>query len=326
MNYVNNTLFAVVKVLLYFLILSGIVGVLIIFVVVPSWVRTEEVLVPNLIGKTYYEAVPFLDKAGLRPAKEIHEASSEAPKGEIIAQDPEPNFRIKYYQPVTITVSIGEELAPVPSVIGKSVDAAIETLRTAGFQPNQVARVHSEIYLQDIVIAQTPTEGGGQRRGTPVNLLLSLGPTPKSMQLPDFQGQPATDVLVTLEAAGLNVELKYSSHPRIPEGMIIAQKPAGGVLVKTGDLILLEISGQESIENLGRLLPFTYQVTEAENRNLSRHVKIIITDDSGERTVIDQLYAPGAVIDLERKGVHVFGQTQVIVFENNEKLLEKLYK
>lgn len=326
MNQINNTLFAVVKVLLYFLILSGIVGVLIIFVVVPRWVRTEEVLVPNIIGKTYYEAVPILNKAGLRPAKEIHEASSGASKGEIIAQDPEPNFRIKYYQPVTITVSIGVELAPVPSVIGKYQDAAIQTLRTAGFQPNQVASVHSETYLQGTVIAQTPPEGGGQRRGTPVNLLVSQGPTPKSIQLPNFQEQPATEVLVALEAAGLNVETVYSSHPRIPEGAVIAHKPAGGVLVKTGSLILLEISGQESVENIGRLLPFQYHVTEAENRNLSRHVKIIITDDSGERTVIDQLYAPGAVIDLERKGVHVFGQTQVIVLENGEKLLEKLYK
>ena len=202
MNTINTTLFAVVKVSLYFLILAGIIGVLIIFVVVPIWVRTEEVLVPNIIGRTYYEAVPILDKEGLRPAKEIHEASSEAPKGEIIAQDPEPNFRIKYYQPVTITVSIGAELAPVPSVIGKSENSAFETLRTAGFQPNRVARVHSETYLQDTVIAQTPSEGGGQRRGTPVNLLISLGPTPKSMQLPDFQEQSATEVLVALESSG----------------------------------------------------------------------------------------------------------------------------
>ena len=326
MNPINNILFAVVKVSLYFLILAGIVGVLIIFVVVPRWVRTEEVLVPNIIGRTYYEAVPILDKVGLRPGKEIHEASSEAPKGEIIAQDPEPNFRIKYYQPVTITVSIGAELAPVPSVIGKSQGAAFETLRTAGFQPNRVALVHSETYLQDIVIAQTPPEGGGQRRGTPVNLLVSQGPTPKSMQLPNFREQSATEVLVTLEAAGLNVETVYSSHPSVPEGAIIAHKPAGGVLVKTGDLIFLEISGQEAVENVGKLLPFKYRVTEAENRNLSRHVKIIIIDDSGERVVTDQLYAPGAVIDLERKGVHVFGQTQVIVLENDEKLLEKFYK
>ncbi len=326
MNSVNNVLFGVVKVSFYLLILSGIIAVLVIFVVIPRWVRTEEVLVPNIMGRTYYEAVPILDRAGLRPAKKILEASSEAPKGEIVAQDPEPNFRIKSYQPVKITVSIGAELAPVPSVIGKSQDAAFDTLTTAGFRPSRVAFVHSETHLRDTVIAQTPPEGGGQQRGSPVNLLISLGPTPQSIQLPNFQGQLATDVLVALETAGLNVETEYSSHPKIPEGAIIAHKPAGGVMLKTGDLVLLEISGQAANENIGRLLPFEYYVSEDGNQNLSRHVRIIITDDSGERVEVDQHYSPDTVINLEQKGVRVFGQTQVIVFENGEKVLERLYK
>ena len=324
MNSLNNTLFAVVKVSLYFLILFGIIGVLIIFVVIPKWVRTEEVLVPNITGKTYYEAVRILDKEGLRPAKDIREASSDAPKGEIVAQDPVANFRIKSYQPVTVTVSIGAELAPVPSVIGKSQDAAFETLREAGFRRNRVAAVHSETYLRDTVIAQTPPEGGGQQRGSVVNLLVSRGPTPQFMQLPNFQGQTATNVLVALEAAGLNIETEYSSHPKIPEGAIIAHKPAEGVMVRTGDLILLEISGQESLENIGRLLPFRHSVSE--EGTLSHHVRIVISDDSGERVVIDQRYAPGELIDLERKGVRVFGKTRVIVYENGEKLPETVYK
>lgn len=326
MNSLNNTLFAVVKVSFYLLILSGIIALLIIFVIIPRWVRTEEVLVPNIIGRTYYEAVPILDNEGLRPAKKILEASSDAPKGEIVAQDPEPNFRIKSYQPVKITVSIGAELAPVPSVIGKSQDAAFDTLEAAGFRRNRVAKVHSETHLQDTVIAQTPPEGGGQRRGTPVNLLVSLGPVPKSIQLPNFQGQPATDVLVALGTVGLNVETEYSSHPKIPKGTIITHKPAGGAILKTGDLVLLEISGQAADENIGRLLPFEYYVSEEGNQNLSRHIRIIIIDDSGERVEIDQHYSPDTMINLEQKGVRVFGHTQVIVFENGEKVLERLYK
>ena len=324
MNSLNNILFAGVKVSLYFLILFGIIGLLIIFVVIPRWVRTEEVLVPNVIGKTYYEAVRILDKEGLRPAKEIQEASSNAPKGEIVDQDPVANFRIKSYQPVKITVSIGATLAPVPSVIGKSQDAASETLAAAGFRRNRVAFVHSQTYLQDTVIAQTPPEGGGQPRGSVVNLLVSLGPTPQSIQLPNLQGQPAADVLVALAAAGLNVETEYSSHPRIPEGAIIAHKPTEGVMLQTGDLILLEISGQESPENIGRLLPFKHYVTE--EGSLSPHVKIVIIDDSGERTEIDQPYTSGMIIDLEREGVRVFGETRVIVYEDDEKLSETLYK
>ena len=324
MNSLNNTLFAMSKVFLYLLILLGIVGLLITFVVIPKWIRTEEVLVPNIIGKTYYEAIRILDDAGLQPAKDIQEASSDAPKGEIVAQSPQANFRIKYYQPVHITVSIGAELTPVPSVIGKLQDTAYDTLTSAGFRPNRVAYVHSENYVQGTIIAQTPPEGGGQRRGSPVNLLVSRGPTPQSIQLPNFQGQPANDVVSSLEGVGLKIETQYSSHPTIPQGAIITHKPATGVMVQTGDLVLLEISGaQGKTENIGRPLPFTHTVSD--EGNLSRQVKIVIIDDYGERTEINQRYAPGTVIDLERKGVRVFGKTRVIIFENGEKLPEVIY-
>ena len=324
MNSLNNTLFATLKVFLYLLILLGIVGLLIVFVVIPRWIRTEEVLVPNITGKTYYEAIRILDDAGLQPAKDIQEASSDAPKGEIIAQNPQANFRIKYYQPVQITVSIGAELTPVPSVIGKSQDAAFEVLTSAGFRPNRVAYVHSENYVQGTVIAQTPPEGGGQRRGSPVNLLVSRGPTPQSIQLPNFQNQSANEIVATLEGVGLKIETQYSSHPTIPQGSIITHKPPAEAMVQTGDLVLLEISGaQGTTENIGKPLPHKHLVSEEGTR--SRHVRIVIIDDYGERTEIDQPYAPGTVIDLEQTGVRVFGKTRVIIYENGEKLPEVIY-
>ena len=325
MNRLNNVLFASFKVFLYFLIILSIIGALAIFVVIPGWVRTEEVLVPNITGESYYEAVRILSDAGLQPAKTIQEASSDAPKGEIVSQSPEANFRIKSYQPVEITVSIGAELVPVPSVIGKSRDAAFESLTAVGFRPNRVALVHSEDYLQDTVIAQTPPEGGGQRRGSPINLLVSRGPRPQVVQLPSFQGQLAADVVAVLESVGLKVETEYSSHPRIPQGAIITHEPVGGVMVRTGDRILLEISGvQGTAENISSPLPFTHTVSE--EGKLSRHVRIVIIDDYSERVEVDQRYAPGTVIDLEQKGVRVFGKARVIVYENGEKLPEVLYR
>lgn len=325
MNSLNNTLFASFKVFLYLLIFLGVIGALAIFVIIPSWVRTEEVLVPNITGESYYEAVRILGEAGLQPAKAIQEASSDAPKGEIVSQKPEANFRIKSYQPVEITVSIGAELVPVPSVIGRSRDTAFESLATAGFRPNRIAFVHSEDYLQDTVIAQTPPEGGGQRRGSPVNLLVSRGPRPQVVQLPNFQGQLAADVIAVLESVGLKVETEYSSHPKIPQGAIITHEPAGGVMVRTGDRLLLEISGvQGTTENVSRPLPFIHTVSD--EGKLSRHVRIVIIDDYSERVEVDQRYAPGTVIDLEQKGVRVFGKARVIVYENGEKLPEVLYR
>ena len=174
MNRINNTLFAAFKVWLYLLIVVGIIGLLAIFVIIPRWVRTEEVLVPNVIGEDYYEAVLILDEVGLRPAKTVHEASSDAPKGKIVAQNPQENFRIKSHQPVEITVSIGVELAPVPSVIGKSRDAALDALTVAGFRPNRVAFCpFRKITYQITVIAQNPTRRWGVNAAAPLLVLFS---------------------------------------------------------------------------------------------------------------------------------------------------------
>ena len=96
-------------------------------------------------------------------------------------------------------------------------------------------------------------------------------------------------------------------------------------MVRTGDRLLIEISGvQGTTENISRPLPFKHTVSE--EGKLSRRVKIVIIDDYGERTEVDQRYAPGTVIDLEQKGIRVFGKARVIVYEDGEKLPEVLYR
>ena len=325
MKGINNPLFAIFKVSLYCLIVLGIVGLLTVLIVVPWWVRTEEVLVPNVTGKTYYEAVRVLDEAGLRPAETIQQASNSAPKGEIVSQNPPANFRVKSYQPVEIAVSIGAELAPVISVIGRPLNEARAALTAAGFRPNRVAYVHSAAYLPDTVIAQTPLEGVGQQRGSDVNLLVSRGAMPQRIQLPDLRTQSLRKVMPKLEEAGLHADIQYSPHPKIPEGRIITQKPAAGELVQSGGIVQLEVSGtRDNTRNIGRLLPLKHQVSE--EGNLSRHIRIVVVDEHGERTVVDRKYAPGTVIDLEKQGVRVFGSTRVSIYVDENKLRDVRYQ
>ena len=325
MNVVNKTLWATIKVILYCLTLVGIIGLLMVFVIIPQWIKSPEVPTPNLLGMEYPAAVRSLDEAGLQIASPIQlQSSGDIPKGHIVSQKPPSGTRIKAYQPVEITVSIGTELVLVPSVIGKSKDAAYDTLRTAGFTPNRIAYVHSGSYPPDTVIAQTPGEGSRKRRRSSINLLMSLGTRPRYIQLPNLQNQPIDDVVSALEEGGLHVEVQYKPHPKIPVGGVITHKPIGGDLVQSGDLILLEVSGvQGETRNIGRLLPHKHTVSE--EGELSRHVRIVVIDGYGERTEVDESYAPGTVIDLEQKRVRVFGETRVIIYENDEKLDEVVY-
>ena len=204
-----------VKIAIYCMIVMGVIGLLTVFIVIPQWVKSTEVLVPNIIGKHYYQAAPALSDVGLKIDRPIIQASSSEPKGNVIEQDPLAHSSIKPHNPVKITVSIGAVLTPIPSVIGKSEDAADETLKASGFSTNSIARVHSATYLPNTVIAQNPPEGTERERGHPVNLLVSLGRKPETIKLPNLKNELVNDVLPVLEAIGLSVEIRNAPHPLI---------------------------------------------------------------------------------------------------------------
>ena len=310
-----------VKVAIYCLIVMGIVGLLTVFIILPQWVKSTEVLVPNVVGKSYFQAVPILSEVGLQVETPIVQASSNEPKGNVIEQDPLPNSSIKPQHPVRITVSIGAVLTPIPSVIGKSEDAAYQTLQSAGFRTNAIARVHSTTYLPDTVIAQSPAEGNLKERSHPIDLLVSLGRKPETIKLPNLNNQLVKDVLPTLEEIGLIVEVKNAPHPTIDEGRIVRHNQ----LVQIGDLITLEVSGKrDNTKNSGRWLIHKHTVSEEGNQ--ARVVIVIVVDDYRERKVLEATYSPGTVIDLEKRRIRVFGTTLVIVFENGKKMYERQYQ
>lgn len=310
-----------VKVALYCLIVIGIIGLLTVFIVIPQWVKAPEIIVPNVVDKSFYQAVSTLKNAGLKTSDIIEQKSSNEQQGIVIEQDPPANSSIKIHHEVKLTVSIGEDHIIVPSVIGKAWDAARETLDAAGFRSESIARVHTINYLPDTVIAQNPSEGSQEKRDTLVKLLVSLGRKPQNIQLDDFQDQPVSEVYPLLKAYGLNVEIVYSPHPRIEQGRIISHPK----LVQSGDFITLKVSGmQEDNENSGRWLKHKHTVSEDGEK--AREMRIVIIDDYGEREVVNGSYAPGTVIDLEKRRVKVFGPVHVIVFENGKKLSENHYQ
>ena len=321
MNKLNITLWGMVKVAIYCAIVMGIIGVLVLLVIIPQWVKAPEVLVPNVVGKSFYKAVSTLKNAGLKASDTIEQKSSTEEQGVVIEQDPPANYSIKIHQSVKLTVSIGEDLIVVPSVIGKAWDAARETLDAAGFRTDTIARVHSSIYLPETVIAQSPTEGSQKGRHTSVNLLVSLGRKPQYIQLDDFQDQPVSNVYPLLKAYGLNVEIVNSPHPQIEQGRIISHPR----LVQSGDFIRLKVSGKrEGTGNSGRWLKHKHNVPDEGEKSLE--IRIVIVDDYGEREVVKGSYAPGTSIDLEKRRVKVFGRVLVIVFENGKKVYERHYQ
>jgi beta-lactam-binding protein with PASTA domain/tRNA A-37 threonylcarbamoyl transferase component Bud32 len=117
----------------------------------------ELIAVPGVIGLSSASAESQISGAGLVPA--VQEQESEAPEGEVIAQDPGAGAELRLGSTVTITVSTGIEQVVVPDVVGIGAGDAEAQLRAEGLAP---VRRESEVTdpAQDgQVIDQRPAAG-----------------------------------------------------------------------------------------------------------------------------------------------------------------------
>jgi eukaryotic-like serine/threonine-protein kinase len=84
-----------------------------------------------LTGKTLGEANSRLSARGLRSAVPTYDCFGADRPQEVVSQDPKPGTRVS--ATATVSVSVQDDCATVPSVVGQSLSAAVKTLRDAGF-------------------------------------------------------------------------------------------------------------------------------------------------------------------------------------------------
>jgi len=113
----NAVFFAIIKVAFFSLIVVCIVGLVLLFVVIPSLVQGGEVAVPNLISQSHQQAIQMVYNAGLQIDPDLEQKPSDViPEGHVIAQEPLANFKVKRKKPVRLTLSVGNESIAVPDV------------------------------------------------------------------------------------------------------------------------------------------------------------------------------------------------------------------
>jgi serine/threonine-protein kinase len=88
--------------------------------------------VPNVAGKSYDEAATMLKAAGFAPARAevFHDT---VPVGTVVGTSPGAGAKQEVGGKVTVNVSKGPQLVPIPDVRGKNVIEATNILQAAGF-------------------------------------------------------------------------------------------------------------------------------------------------------------------------------------------------
>ncbi|MGP4033121.1 protein kinase domain-containing protein [Pseudarthrobacter sp. 1C304] len=203
--------------------------------------------IPELANKTVAEAQQLLRAAGFQSTtKDVFDDDVAA--GLVVASEPAAGEVIRKFQPVSLAVSKGPELFPLPELTGKSLDEAKNALNGAGMALGNISETFDETAPAGTVLAQAPRSGNPVRHGTPVDLTVSKGPQP--IPVPDVRGQEQGAAVKAIEAAGLKAVISPETvfDRNVAKGGVVAQDPASGNLSRGGAVTLTISKGPRLVD------------------------------------------------------------------------------
>lgn len=203
--------------------------------------RTREVAVPPLVGRTVNEATQQAAELGLGLRVDDNQRSDEkVPAGRIMQQDPAPGVQARSQRTIRVWVSAGPRTTTIPVLVGQTERTAQIRLDQDGLQIRSVTEFRSTDYPADAVVAQDPPP---QARAPEVSLLINRGEQANTYVMPDVIGMDGERAAAALRARGFRITIVGSQpYPGVPAGTVVRQQPPGGFRVAGADSISLEVS------------------------------------------------------------------------------------
>jgi len=196
----------------------------------------EPVAVNIYTGILEQKAVALIDADGFEHnVRRLPNADVQP--GYVYQQDPEPGTKQPRGSIVTILVSSGKPKVTVPSLVGKSRDAAVAELTRLQLEPNVVQVSSSQQANQ--VTAQAPKAGVVVVAGSSVRINVSSGPRP--VAVPSVIGQSYDSGAAQLQSAGFTVG-RVDVDSNQPAGQVVDQSPPGNSTASKGSSVTLSVS------------------------------------------------------------------------------------
>jgi eukaryotic-like serine/threonine-protein kinase len=203
--------------------------------------KTREVVVPGLAGKTVNEATALLIDAGLNlKVEEGRRLDPKVPAGQIMLQDPAAGIRTRRERSIKVWVSAGPRATVVPSLSGESERTAQLRLEQDGLGLRPVAEIRSADYPVGTVVGQYPP---AKTSASEVSLLVNRGERGARFVMPDLIGVNGARAADALRTRGFRATVVGDHpYPGVPSGIVLRQNPQAGFQIAPGEPISLEVS------------------------------------------------------------------------------------
>ncbi len=203
--------------------------------------KTREVVVPELGGKTVNDALAALAASGLTlKVEEGRKVDPKIPVSQVVVQDPAPGVRTRRQRSVRVWLSAGPRSTTVPGLVGESERTAQLKVEQDGFAIGPVAEIRSLDYTAGTVVAQNPP---AMSKSDTISLLVNRGERGATYVMPDLIGVNGDRAADLLRTKGFRVAVVGDHpYPGVPGGVVLRQSPQAGFQIAPGEPISIEVS------------------------------------------------------------------------------------
>jgi eukaryotic-like serine/threonine-protein kinase len=264
-----------------------------------GWAAWEFVLphrttVPDVLGDTLRTAQAEADQAGLMLVAGGEEYSSDVPANRIVSQSLDPGSEAEEGDRLSVILSLGPNLVPVPNVTGDTREAATNALADAGFEV-RVEKAYHDTVPQGRVIEQSPDAGTSHEVGRPVRITVSRGRTP--VAVPDVGGLTGSEATAILQAANLSVRVVEEFSTEVPRDRVITQQPPAESTVREGGTVTIVVSKGPRRFPMPNVVGAQTDAARSQLQGLGLQVRVVTVPNSPGQQVVSQQPDAGTTVE-----------------------------
>jgi eukaryotic-like serine/threonine-protein kinase len=283
----------------------------------------QAVTAPALVGETVDDAISTSARMHLRAVVIQHTPSDQFPKDVVMRQDPQPGSDVREGRQISLVVSTGVQIFPMPDLRYESLREVGLDLSHAKLLLGKVKVVQNDEVPANRVVTQDPPPLTSVRVGSTVNVEISKG-GPTAVRVPNFVAMSVDEARQAAADAHVHLgQIVWTPFGRWgpPRGVVVRQSPAFNALIDPLENVSLQVSaGPREAGYLIRQVHATATVPEdidTTGADRTPIVRVQVRDETGTWNVYNAYAQPKQKLDFN---LTVVGTAQLDVFVNNELL------